>query len=387
MAPYDSALHTAWTKEPPQAPELHELLTVKDVAALLKVSKSWVYEHTRARSTPREERLPHIRIGKYLRFDVARCARVSRAQGASRARRGPHGRTMAAELNPEEPTRRKDIRMARTKTAVRQWRSDRTEEGVGYSLAGGGNRSRRHNAKGAALRGAGANVAACGGSDPGATRGGGGSRKQSNPLARALRCLTAEWKRTVLPMYKASTQKNHRHIAGKHLVPRFGVLALMDVTTQEIQSYVAQLSHDGYAPKTIDHIHDVLSAILRTGVKWGHLKENPARGVSMPTLRTVRPKWALTIPQGKALMDSLPPLARTLTGLALLTGLRRGELFALRWKAVDLADKRLTVQEAVYEGAFGTPKTEAGMRAVPLADGAAQLLDDWRARREAARSG
>ena len=100
----------------------------------------------------------------------------------------------------------------------------------------------------------------------------------------------------------------------------------------------------------------------------------------MPTLRTVRPKWALTIPQGKALMDSLPPLARTLTGLALLTGLRRGELFALRWKAVDLADKRLTVQEAVYEGAFGTPKTEAGMRTVPLAEGAAQLLDDWRAR-------
>ncbi len=69
MAPYDSALHTAWTKEPPQAPELHELLTVKDVAALLKVSKSWVYEHTRARFTPREERLPHIRIGKYLRFE------------------------------------------------------------------------------------------------------------------------------------------------------------------------------------------------------------------------------------------------------------------------------------------------------------------------------
>ncbi len=46
-----------------------ELLTVADVAALLKVSKSWVYEHTRARGTPRSERLPHIKIGKYVRFD------------------------------------------------------------------------------------------------------------------------------------------------------------------------------------------------------------------------------------------------------------------------------------------------------------------------------
>jgi len=49
--------------------ELHELLTVEDVAALLKVSKNWVYEHTRSRGTPRSERLPYLKIGKYLRFE------------------------------------------------------------------------------------------------------------------------------------------------------------------------------------------------------------------------------------------------------------------------------------------------------------------------------
>jgi excisionase family DNA binding protein len=48
---------------------LHELLTVEDVAALLKVSKTWVYEHTRTRGTVRAERLPYIKIGKYKRFD------------------------------------------------------------------------------------------------------------------------------------------------------------------------------------------------------------------------------------------------------------------------------------------------------------------------------
>lgn len=36
---------------------------------MLKVSPSWVYEHTRSGGTPRAERLPHIRIGKYVRFD------------------------------------------------------------------------------------------------------------------------------------------------------------------------------------------------------------------------------------------------------------------------------------------------------------------------------
>ena len=50
--------------------DLYELLTVEEVAALLKVSKSWVYEHTRARSTPKSERLPYIKVGKYVRFEA-----------------------------------------------------------------------------------------------------------------------------------------------------------------------------------------------------------------------------------------------------------------------------------------------------------------------------
>jgi excisionase family DNA binding protein len=48
---------------------LDELLTVDEVAALLKVSRSWVYERTRARHSQASERLPHIKIGKYVRFD------------------------------------------------------------------------------------------------------------------------------------------------------------------------------------------------------------------------------------------------------------------------------------------------------------------------------
>ena len=63
---------------------LYELLTIDEVAALLKVSKSWVYEHTRKRGTPRSGRLPHVKIGKYVRFEpravrefVERLARIA----------------------------------------------------------------------------------------------------------------------------------------------------------------------------------------------------------------------------------------------------------------------------------------------------------------------
>jgi len=64
--------------------ELHELLTVDEVAALLKVSRSWVYEHARKRGTPRSGRLPHVKVGKYVRFDpravrefLARLSRIA----------------------------------------------------------------------------------------------------------------------------------------------------------------------------------------------------------------------------------------------------------------------------------------------------------------------
>ena len=47
-----------------------ELLTVADVATLLRVRRSWVYAHTRSRSTTGSERLPYLKVGKYLRFDA-----------------------------------------------------------------------------------------------------------------------------------------------------------------------------------------------------------------------------------------------------------------------------------------------------------------------------
>ena len=56
------------------------------------------------------------------------------------------------------------------------------------------------------------------------------------------------------------------------------------------------------------------------------------------------------------------------------------ELFALRWRDFDAQNQCLTVREAVYEGAFSTPKTTAGFRQIPLSDGTVKLMVDWKAR-------
>ena len=190
--------------------------------------------------------------------------------------------------------------------------------------------------------------------------------------------IVADWITTVLPMYRYSTQHNHRHILRKHLVPRFGSHELCDLSRADVQAYMAELTHAGYAPKTVDHIHDVLSAVLRTAVTWGHLRENPARGVKLPELRTVRPKPVLTLEQARRLLARLDIQARTMVGVALLTGIRRGELFGARWRDVDLLARIITVEQAVYDGHFGPPKTRAGERCLPLSDAAHALLAAWR---------
>jgi integrase len=85
--------------------------------------------------------------------------------------------------------------------------------------------------------------------------------------------------------------------------------------------------------------------------------------------------------QATALTAQLPwLLPRTLVGLALLTGLRRGELFALRWADVYEPNRSIQVRAAVYEGVFDDPETMAGLRTVPLPEAALQLLVAWKAR-------
>ena len=191
--------------------------------------------------------------------------------------------------------------------------------------------------------------------------------------------IATQWQNTVVPMYKPSTKKNHIHILQKHLLPRFGSWAICEISRQDVQRYVADLVKNEYAPKSIDHFHDVLSAILRTAVKWGHLRENPARDVDLPPLQCVRPKWILTPAQGSDLLNKLSLLPKTMVGISLLSGIRRGELFALRWRSFDEATGTIAINEAVYEGEFGTPKTEAGKRRIPLSDFAAGLLANWKA--------
>ena len=190
--------------------------------------------------------------------------------------------------------------------------------------------------------------------------------------------LAGRWKSTVLPVRKYSTRKHHRDILDNKLIPVFGDVRINDITNEHVQQFIAELQRRNYAPHSIHHYHNVLSAVLTKAVEWRFVPVNPARGVELPRIVPKKEQSVLTIEQASALLDKLPAIPRCAVTLALVTGLRRGELFAVRWQDFDDKAATLMIRRAVYDKVFDTPKTEKSLRTIPLSEHVVAFLCDWR---------
>ena len=187
---------------------LNELLTVDEVAAWLKVSRNWVYEHTRERGAPRTDRLPHIKFGKMSASrpgSVRTFSRIPNSHDSICAA----STTMAPELQHEEPARGNgSSRMARRNDRMAADVAE-TRKGVGDSLAGDGNCSRQHDRSESCDSKRSARVH--GGSGLILSRRrvtAAGRRAGHNPITDHVHGRLQTNGAHVLPMYKHSTQKN-----------------------------------------------------------------------------------------------------------------------------------------------------------------------------------
>ena len=146
----------------------------------------------------------------------------------------------------------------------------------------------------------------------------------------------------------------------------------------------------GFAPRTISLRLTTVRVALEEAVAWGWLGRNPATGVKSPAPRPAR--YAVWTEEQAArflaLAEELDELRGGLFTLALLTGMRQGELIALRWQDVDITDlhPQLRVEQALREWRggkleFGPPKTAASARTVALGSQAAALLQRQRDRK------
>lgn len=165
---------------------------------------------------------------------------------------------------------------------------------------------------------------------------------------------------------RASTRERYAGVLRRHVVPRWGMTRLSDVTHSGVQAWISDLSQS-HAPATVRKVHTVLSLVLSLAVKDGRLVRNPADGVNLPRV-TRGERLYLTHGQVQDVADAAGAYRLTVLMLA-YTGLRFGELAALRVGKLDLFRRRAAITQSVTEVNgqldWGPPKGHAH-RDVPI---------------------
>jgi integrase len=171
-----------------------------------------------------------------------------------------------------------------------------------------------------------------------------------------------------------------------HLLPAFGDLQLAELRPEEIEAFIASQRERGQATNSVIRQVGLLGAIYNYEIRKSRCQRNPVRMIDMPRpVRQAEIKF-LSVAELERLIDAVPharllgSLERVLYLTAAMTGLRRGELLALRWMDLDAGAGVIRVRRSYRRGEFGTPKSRRSSRAVPLAERVRTELEQQRQR-------
>ena len=156
--------------------------------------------------------------------------------------------------------------------------------------------------------------------------------------------------------------------------PAVGQLPLAAVTRTHIKTIIAKQRAEGKADNTIRNNMIPIREMLSYAVDDGLIASNPATA-----LKIAEGKRKKIVPPSSAQVSQLitkaRPEAREAITVAAVTGLRRGELFALRWEDVDFRARTIRVHATNHRAQITeNTKTEAGERFVPLFESARKVL-------------
>jgi integrase len=201
------------------------------------------------------------------------------------------------------------------------------------------------------------------------------------------------WETWAAGQVSAKTHERYAELLRLYVRPRLGTARLQKlktVTFAELYGALQRAKADdgaGLAPRTVGHVHRLMKRILGHAVKWGSITSNPVASADPPRVERVEVE-ILGPEQIKVLLHGLKNRALyPIAVLGLATGMRRGELVALRWKDVDFDGSKVRVEQSLEQTRAGlrfkSPKTKAGRRAVALpASVVAELRTHWRRQQE-----
>lgn len=180
----------------------------------------------------------------------------------------------------------------------------------------------------------------------------------------------------VQPHARVKTYDMWSGLVRSHIVPALGSTPLTDLSPLSIQGYYRRkLQGDrrdgkpgGLSPQTVRHLHTILHAALQQAKVWDIVTENVLDRVTPPRVPKSSPKTWTAEETAKFLFTAAEHWAYPIVLLAALAGMRRGEVFGLKWRAVDLARGTLSVVTTlIVTDSGGSSCSRAGRQLAVLA--------------------
>lgn len=168
---------------------------------------------------------------------------------------------------------------------------------------------------------------------------------------QSFAAVADEWKRTWVDL-EPKTRDGYKSLLSCHVLPAFGHRKVGAISPAEVQRFIEEL-HDGkgLAPNTIRRVIDVTRNVLRVAVERRYIATNPCDAIKLPKKGRGRNIEIdpLTGAELNKLVEALPAHWRLPILLAAYTGLRAGELWALRRNDIRVGAAELVVDEAIKE--------------------------------------
>jgi len=182
------------------------------------------------------------------------------------------------------------------------------------------------------------------------------------------------WLPEVLPTVKHSTKKHYQYFLRVHLYPTFGNTQLRLINRNAVQNFLSSKLQSGLSWRTTKSLRTTFGTLMAAAESAELIPSNPVRKTRFPRRGPIKQKAEIAPDKIQELLNALPEPSHSLAWLLVLTGLRIGELLALRWRNIDLERGTLRVTESVYDGHFDVPKTQRSRRSLPLCAMAIRIL-------------
>lgn len=182
----------------------------------------------------------------------------------------------------------------------------------------------------------------------------------------------------LLGSVKPSSYQAYVNIIHKHILPALGRMPLASISPCVIYDFITSLNNSGLSNSTVKGIYRLLSAAMRCAFEEGLILKNPCRRIKIQRAEQAEQR-VLTRNEQELVRKSALNANDLPTLLSLYTGMRLGEVCALRWSDIDWEKKTITVKRTVQRISqskngkktllmVGTPKSLRSCRVIPVPD-------------------